>query len=602
MFRTTSQGKLFGGYERLRGWVEEGSVYAWLGGLGPDLFPDEMFRHYYCPDNGRPCIPPSKMAIMTFLQIMEKCSDEEAVERSKYDDRWKCALDLEEGEVLCCPSSLRKFRCRLHLHEDAERTFLGRSLMLARAAGLLPKGAPLRSAIDTTHLTGKGAVKDTYNLVADGITNLCRVMAGVVGEKKEALARRLDLSRYFESSSLKGSVHLDWTSEEERRAFLNSLAADARRLLVEAARVEKEAGEKQKAVLRPAMDLLAKLLRQDLEPHPEGGVQIKQGVAPDRTGSVHDPEARFGHKSASRRFHGHKMGLAVEPESGLVTGVEVQPGNTPDDQHALDLVKATEANTGMEVGKTIGDAAFGSGATRQAFVDEGRELVAKVPSPPADRPYHKAHFDIDLEKGRVTCPAGHTTEDYDYVKSSQGTAVRRFHFPEEVCQACPFKEQCLSTKDARGARTVTLHPQERLLQEARAYQETPEFQEDKKARQRAEHQIHRMIQIGGRAARYVGIAKNRTRSILVATVLNVLILLKHLQATGQTLPATLDAETLARESALLPRPDLSAAPPAPASPEPLQGVPRDVQQALLSDGARGDPPPVAGSRSLRGDP
>ncbi|MBI3927921.1 MAG: transposase [Armatimonadetes bacterium] len=135
---------------------------------------------------------------------------------------------------------------------------------------------------------------------------------------------------------------------------------------------------------------------------------------------------RHGRKSASNPFDGHKTAVAVEPDSGLITAVEVQPGNSPDNQHALDLVEATEENTGMQVEKVIGDCAYGDGATRKAFLDNHRELVAKVPTPPANQPFHKVHFKIDLQKSRVTCPAGRQTTDFEYVKSDRdGTKVKR---------------------------------------------------------------------------------------------------------------------------------------------------------------------------------
>ena len=37
----------------------------------------------------------------------------------------------------------------------------------------------MRVALDTTYILGRGAVKDTYNLLADGIVKLMRVLAAV---------------------------------------------------------------------------------------------------------------------------------------------------------------------------------------------------------------------------------------------------------------------------------------------------------------------------------------------------------------------------------------------------------------------------------------
>ena len=37
--------------------------------------------------------------------------------------------------------------------------------------------------IDTTHILGRGAVKDTYNLLADGIVRLVRALARAEGDR-----------------------------------------------------------------------------------------------------------------------------------------------------------------------------------------------------------------------------------------------------------------------------------------------------------------------------------------------------------------------------------------------------------------------------------
>ena len=63
----------------------------------------------------------------------------------------------------------------------------------------------------------------------------------------------------------------------------------------------------------------------------------------------------------------------------------------------------------MAVEETIGDAAYGDGGTRQAFADAGRTLIAKLPRRPDSKRFPKEDFEIDLESGACTCPAGHTT-------------------------------------------------------------------------------------------------------------------------------------------------------------------------------------------------
>jgi hypothetical protein len=78
-----------------------------------------------------------------------------------------------------------------------------------------------------------------------------------------------------------------------------SIVQDARRLL-DLAEQAKAAQAEQPEAIAAAAALLERLLAQDVEEKPEGGCQIKQGTDKDRLASVHDPEMRHGHKSASK--------------------------------------------------------------------------------------------------------------------------------------------------------------------------------------------------------------------------------------------------------------------------------------------------------------
>ncbi len=91
-----------------------------------------------------------------------------------------------------------------------------------------------------------------------------------------------------------------------------------------------------------------------------------------------------------------------------------------------------------------------------------------------------------------------------------------------------------------GGRTIQLHPQERLLQEARALQASPEFQEARTRRQAVEHRIARLMQLGLRQARYCGLAKTLFQACLAATVANLTLL-----AAGQAAAAQVGALVVA---------------------------------------------------------
>jgi Transposase DDE domain len=128
---------------------------------------------------------------------------------------------------------------------------------------------------------------------------------------------------------------------------------------------------------------------------------------------------------------------------------------------------------------------------------------------------------LDLEAGSATCPSGQTTQDFKPNPAGGG----QFRFAAVVCAACPLRTQCVR---GGGGRTVAVHPQERLLQAARAFQASPAFSEYRRRRQMVEHRIARLVQLGIRQARDVGRAKTEFQLLMAAAVAN----LTYLAATA----------------------------------------------------------------------
>jgi len=120
-------------------------------------------------------VPPNLLAIALLLQAHDKVSDAEATKQAAYDMRWKVALSVEMDERPFAKSTLQLFRAQLVIHDQAQAVFV-RNLEYARQVGYL-KGRKARVAVDSTHIFGRGAVEDTYNLIAHGIAKLYRVLA-----------------------------------------------------------------------------------------------------------------------------------------------------------------------------------------------------------------------------------------------------------------------------------------------------------------------------------------------------------------------------------------------------------------------------------------
>ena len=423
------------------------------------------------------------------------------------------------------------FRAQLILHEKVREVFEG-SLRLARQSGYLKKRG-MRVALDTTYILGRGAVKDTYNLLADGIVKLMRALAAMAKIDVREWAEGQGYERYF-GSSIKGEATIDWSDRRARAALLAEIVADADRLLELARRawVELPEDSAQRQSIVDGAELLGQLLLQDIErksgdgdvdAHTDAaddGVSIRDGVSKDRMLSVHDPELRHGHKSSRRRFNGHKAAIVVDTDSQLITAVDVLPGNAPDNLGALELVEASEASTGSVVDEAMGDAAYGDGGTRQAFADAGRRLVAKVPGRPDRKHFPKNDFHLDLAAGSCTCPAGQVTRTIVPAgKRTDGTGrvyrLQAFQFDGAVCWACPLRSQCIAAQGRQGRR-VQIHPQEALLQQARALQQSAAYDEYRARRVVVEHRLARLVQLGIRQARYFGRVKTKFQLYLAA--------------------------------------------------------------------------------------
>ncbi len=110
--------------------------------------------------------------------------------------------------------------------------------------------------------------------------------------------------------------------------------------------------------------------------------------------------------------------------------------------------------------------------------------------------YPKTAFVLDWEAGTIRCP------NQVSMPFQPGATV---HFPEEQCQVCPLRERC--TTSAAG-RSVHIHPDERLLQELRQRQLTPQGRAKLRERIPVEHALAHIGRWQGHRARYRGARKD----------------------------------------------------------------------------------------------
>jgi transposase len=467
--------------------VKEGSFFRHLATLGDRLFRDEDFADLYDPKRGRHSVPPSLLAKIQLLQAFSGTSDRETLERVRCDVRWKVALGLSVTDEGFDFTILSYFRERLRRSERPRRVF-ERFKEIATEAGLLSKSQV--RVVDSTPVLSAVQTEDTVSLIRGGLRRLLRSLEEADPEAKQEVEAVLVRRDYGEVAK----PAIDWDDPEARTELVNELVLDALAALVVLERYEFPAG------VAAQVETLGLVAGQDVEFDQERErFHIRRGVARDRIISTVDTEARHGRKSKRAPFDGFKAHVAAEPDSELITEVQVAPANVPEMAVVSEILPEMETRDPELT--VIGDAAYGSGAARQTFADVGVTLIAKAPPERnATGGFPKSAFRIDMVNLTATCPAGSRSSH-----PRRRSGVTRFRFPAAVCSRCPLRSSC--TSSPRG-RTLSVGPHEHLLSQARAAQRTVEFKEQYRAqRPRVERVIHRLVRRGGRKGRYRGVQR-----------------------------------------------------------------------------------------------
>ena len=489
--------------------VPPDSFYGRMGAVSDVLFSDEDLAMMYSPDNGRPSLPPSLLSGVLLLQFYDSVSDDEAVQRLLFDLRWKVALNLPLDYAGFDPSSLTYFRKRL-VENGQERYAFSRLIAVGREAGFIPDRVTLLT--DTTNVKGAGAVQDTYTLLRKGTRKLLKAAGFALPGKRRGLSPQTrDLvERYVDPDSKADS---DWADPQQRLAQLQMLVADAEATL-ELAMEQSDDDE-----VRYLGWLLTKILGDDLETDEQGQSKIGQGTAPDRIISLTEPEMRHGRKSKAHRFNGFKAVVSTEQGSEMILDIADVTASGSDGAHLMPTIERTEAEAKVTVERVIGDGAYGSGKNRAACAerDEFVDLISPL-AKPSDPEVHKSAFQIDLEPQTATCPQGHTVTGKPGPKQD-GRPTWLFTFPRATCEACPLFERCVRSKNT--GRTVHTGPYEAYLQEARARQQTKEFDTDYRLRPAVERKIGELVMHGLRNTRYVGESKRQFQRLWLGAAVNL---------------------------------------------------------------------------------
>lgn len=462
--------------------LKPGSVFAFLAQHRRRLFPDELFADLFTSGRGRPSVPADVMAAVIVLQALHGLSDADTVDEVTFDLRWKAACGLPVTAAGFHPTTLTYWRRRLAASERPNRIFEVVKAVVAESGAIAGK---TRRALDSTVLDDAVATQDTVIQLIAAIRRVRREVPGAA----QVVAARCSAHDYDDP----GKPAIAWNDQAARAQLVDALVRDALAVL------EAVGPEQPDPKAADAVALLALIAGQDVELVDEGSDpprwRIAQRVAPDRVISTVDPDTRHAHKTVSRRQDGFKAHIAIEPDTGLITDCALTKASGVDSHEAVvGLALLADEPAAVEV---LADSAYGAGDARAALIEAGhRPVIKPVPlRAPVPGGFTADDFDVDLDRGSVTCPAGHTVA----IRPSRGAAFERF------CRGCPLAARCTTAK--RG-RKLTIHEHERLLRAARRQAETAEFQNTyRQHRPMVERSIAWLVR-GNRRVPYRGIAKN----------------------------------------------------------------------------------------------
>jgi len=465
--------------------LKEGSIYRLLADHGHSMFGDDYFADCYSDSvKGRPTIAARTMATVMLLQAFEGLSDREATDRLEVDLRWQAAAGVDVGCESFHPTALVGQRNRLRASGRPRRLFED-TKVVAKETGAMKGRARV---LDSTPIFDAVATEDTVTQLRSAIRKVLGALeqAGgpLAGSVRAALHRDDDYAT-------PGKPPCDWDDRAAREALVDALVGDA------LAALDALAGHEVPDSATAAVELLALVAGQDVEAGDDGIFRIVRGVAKDRVISTVDTQARHGHKSRNRHFDGYKAHLSIDPDSELIDEVVATPANAPDREAAGDLL-APHAEV-QDKPEVLGDSAYADGATREALEAKGFSVTAKCPPVRnATGLFTKDRFDVDLDTGTVTCPAGQRVV-INPTRDGGGRASFKVH-----CKTCPMRAACTKS---RAGRSISVGPHEAVLQRARAEQREPGWAEHYRSdRPIVERKIAHFVRKpwGGRRARTRG--------------------------------------------------------------------------------------------------
>lgn len=231
---------------------------------------------------------------------------------------------------------------------------------------------------------------------------------------------------------------------------------------------------------------------------------------------------RHGRKSRSQRFDGYKRHVLRDLDIGVIRAVGLTPANAPEATVTDALESDLKAQKVKLVELHIDRAYLSSKWVKER--DESLRIFCKAWPVSNGERFDKTAFVLDWDKGEIRCP------NQVAIPFAQGKVV---HFPKHKCAVCSLRSRCTTSKQGRS---VSIHPDEVLMQELRSRQSTAAGRVQLRQRSAVEHSLAHVGYWQGNQARYIGQRKNLfdLRRVAVVHNLHVIARMKESSIEPQT--------------------------------------------------------------------
>jgi transposase len=511
---------------------------------------DELFAAAF-GSRGRPGWPPSRLAVVTVLQMAENLTDRQAADAVRTRLDWQYALGLGLDDPGFDHSVLSEFRGRVAGH-GLEEAALDALLAKLAAEGLVKAGG--RQRTDSTHVIAAVRALHTVELAGESVRAALEALAaGCPGW----LAQRICVADW----NRRYGARIGWWRLPAGKAEQDRLAVEFARDGYALVRACYENSAPGWARQLPAVQTLRMVLLQNFtravgehgqevirRREPEGKLEC-DGVPPAhiKISSPYDTDARWGKKDDTL-WLGYKLHLSETCEDPPACGCPPPPAAAGRCGHDVrpNLIThvattdATVSDTAMTIPVSAAlarrhlaparhylDSGYASARNMlEAARLSGTILVTPLladnsPQARAGEGYDQSAFAIDYDARTVTCPQGATSASWTPTRL-RGHDVISVRFRVTTCRPCPVRQLC--TTATRTGRQLTIPPRELhdVITRARAGQTAQQWRDDYKRRAGAEATISQAITTTGcRRTRYRGLARTRLEHLYLAVALNL---------------------------------------------------------------------------------